>query len=164
VLEPTCRREGIEPSQLTLHADRGSSMTSQSVAPLLSDLGVSKTQLRPHVSNDNPFSESNFKTLKYRPDFPDRFGCIEDSRAHCGRFFDWYNHDHRHGSLGLLTPAQVHRGRVDVAVQRRRAVLDAAFLAHPERFVRGAPKPALPPAEVWINKPTPDAAIEDAAQ
>jgi putative transposase len=164
LIEETCRREGIEPSQLTLHADRGSSMTSKSVALLLSDLGVSKTHSRPHVSNDNPFSESNFKTLKYRPDFPDRFGCIEDSRAHCGRFFDWYNHDHRHGSLGLLTPAQVHRGLTDVAVQRRRSVLDAAYLAHPERFVRGAPKPALPPAEVWINKPAPEVATEDAAR
>ena len=164
LIEETCRREGIEPSQLTLHADRGSSMTSKSVALLLSDLGVTKTHSRPHVSNDNPFSESSFKTLKYRPDFPDRFGCIEDARAHCGRFFAWYNHDHRHGSLALLTPAHVHRGLADVAVQRRHAVLEAAFLAHPERFVRGTPKPALPPAEVWINKPAPEVAIEDAAQ
>jgi putative transposase len=164
LIAETCRREGIEPSQLTLHADRGSSMTSKSVALLLSDLGVAKTHSRPHVSNDNPFSESNFKTLKYRPDFPDRFGCIEDSRGHCGRFFGWYNHDHRHGSLGLLTPAEVHRGLADVAVQRRRGVLDAAFQAHPERFVRGVPKPAVPPAEVWINKPAPEVATEDAAQ
>lgn len=164
LIAETCRREGIEPAQLTLHADRGSSMTSHSVALLLSDLGVTKTHSRPHVSNDNPFSESNFKTLKYRPDFPERFGCIEDSRAHCGRFFDWYNHDHRHGSLALLTPAELHRGLADAAVQRRRTVLDAAFRAHPERFVHGEPKLALPPTEVWINKPAPEVATENAAQ
>jgi putative transposase len=154
LIDETCRRQGIQPEQLTLHADRGSSMTSKSVALLLADLGVTKTHSRPHVSNDNPFSESAFKTLKYRPGFPDRFGGLEDARAHCGPFFDWYNNDHRHGSLGLCTPHDVHYGLAEQTVQRRGAVLDAAFLAHPERFTRGRPMPAAPSREVWINRPT----------
>ncbi len=108
VVKVSTRR--IDPDQLTLHADRGSAMTSKSFALLLADLGVTKTHSRPHVSNDNPFSESAFKTLKYRPGFPDRFGSEQDARAHCRRFFDWYNHEHRHGALGLCTPNEVHRG------------------------------------------------------
>jgi putative transposase len=153
LIDETCRRQGIQPEQLTLHADRGSSMTSKSVALLLADLGVTKTHSRPHVSNDNPFSESAFKTLKYRPGFPDRFGGLEHARAHCGPFFDWYNNDHRHGSLGLCTPHDVHYGLAARTVRRRSLVLDAAFLAHPERFTRGRPTPAAPAREVWINRP-----------
>ena len=145
LIEETCRRQGIEPDQLTLHADRGSSMTSKSVALLLADLGVTKTHSRPHVSNDNPFSESAFKTLKYRPGFPERFMHIEHARDHGGPFFDWYNNDHHHGSLGLCTPHDVHYGLAAQTLQLRAAVLDAAFLAHPERFTRGRPVPATPP-------------------
>lgn len=164
LLAETYDREGIDPDQLTLHADRGSAMTSKSFALLLADLGVTKTHSRPHVSNDNPFSESNFKTLKYRPDFPERFGCEQDARAHCRRFFDWYNHEHRHGALGLCTPHEVHRGLASDTRARRAAVLDAAFLAHPERFTRGRPAPPPLPTEVWINKPEPEVSMDHAAQ
>lgn len=164
LLAETYDREGIDPEQLTLHADRGSAMTSKSFALLLADLGVTKTHSRPHVSNDNPFSESAFKTLKYRPDFPDRFGCEQDARAHCRRFFDWYNHEHRHGGLGLYTPHEVHRGLASETRARRAAVLDAAFLAHPERFTRGRPAPPHLPTEVWINKPEPEVSMDQAAQ
>jgi putative transposase len=160
----TCSRQGIEPSQLTLHADRGSSMTSKSVALLLADLGVTKTHSRPYVSNDNPFSESAFKTLKYRPDFPERFGCVEDSRGHCGRLLDWYNNDHRHGALGLCTPYEMHHGLAAATIERRADVLDAAFCAHPERFPRGRPKPGALPTEVWINNPAKETSTEQAAQ
>jgi len=164
LIEETCRRQGIAPEQLTLHADRGSSMTSKSVALLLADLGVTKTHSRPHVSNDNPFSESAFKTLKYRPGFPERFGGIENARAHCGPFFDWYNDHHRHGSLALCTPHDVHYGVADQTLRHRAVVLDAAFAAHPERFPRGRPARRTPPREVWINKPAPEAASDPAAQ
>ena len=153
LIAETCARQGIEPGQLGLHADRGSAMTSKSFALLLSDLGITKTHSRPHVSNDNPFSESTFKTLKYRPGFPDRFGCEQDARSHCDDFFDWYNHEHRHGSLGLCTPHEVHHGHAAETRARRADVLEAAFLAHPERFPRGRPMPPSLPTEVWINKP-----------
>jgi putative transposase len=149
----TCAKQGIEPDQLTIHADRGSSMTSKSVATLLADLGVTKTHSRPHVSNDNPFSEAQFKTLKYRPDYPGRFGCLVDARTWARAFFDWYNNDHHHSALALLTPADVHGGRADERLQQRQAVLHQAYAAHPERFVRGAPVASLPPAAVWINPP-----------
>jgi putative transposase len=154
LIEQTCRRQGITPDQLTLHADRGSSMTSKPVALMLADLGVTKTHSRPYVSNDNPFSEAAFKTLKYRPGFPDRFDHIEHARGHCGPLFDWYNGDHRHGSLGLCTPHDVHYGLAAQTLLRRGVVLDAAFRMHPERFTRGRPHPTKPPTEVWINKPT----------
>src|SRR5262247_4809535 len=127
----TCAKEGICPDQLTLHADRGSAMTSKSVAQLLADLGVTKTHSRPHVSNDNPYSESQFRTLKYRPEFPDRFGCIQDSRAFCQGFFRWYNQEHRHSGLGLLTPAMVHYGQAASVLRQRQAVLDVAYQLHP---------------------------------
>jgi putative transposase len=113
LIAETCERQGIKPGQLTVHADRGSSMTSKPVALLLSDLGVTKTHSRPHVSDDNPFSEAQFKTMKYRPDFPDRFGEIEHARAFGGDSIDWYNNEHHHAGLGMLTPADVHFGRVD---------------------------------------------------
>lgn len=153
LLEECCRRHAIEPGQLTIHADRGSSMRSKPVALLLSDLGVTKTHSRPHVSNDNPFSEAHFKTLKYRPQFPDRFGSIEDARAFCAVFFDWYNNQHRHHGIGLLTPADVHFGRAEQKRARRADVLAAAHVAHPERFVNGLPVPPPAPTAVWINEP-----------
>ena len=153
LIEDTCRKQQIEAGQLTIHADRGSSMTSKPVAFLLADLGVTKTHSRPHVSDDNPYSESQFRTMKYRPDFPDRFGSIQDSRGHSQFFFSWYNDEHRHSGIGLLTPAMVHYGQADDVFQKRQLVLDAAYLAHPERFVRWPPKPLSIPKEVWINKP-----------
>src|SRR5438105_7464235 len=149
----TCHKQQIGPDQLTLHADRGTSMRSKPVALLLADLGVTKTHSRPHVSDDNPFSESQFKTLKYRPEFPDRFGCIQDSRAFCQSFFRWYNDEHRHSGIGLLTPAAVHYGQAENVLRQRQKVLDVAYQRHPERFVRSAPKPPAVPSKVWINKP-----------
>ena len=154
----TIAKHGIPPGQLTLHADRGRVMRSKPVAFLLADLGVTKTHSRPYVSDDNPYSESQFRTLKYRPEFPDRFGAIEDARAFGHVFFPWYNDDHRHSGLGLLTPAVVHFGDAPVVLARRQAVLDAAYAAHPERFVRRAPVPLPLPSAVWINKPRPAAA------
>jgi putative transposase len=153
LIEESCQKQGIRPGQLTLHADRGTSMTSKPVALLLADLGVTKTHSRPHVSNDNPYSESQFRTLKYRPEFPDRFGCLQDSRAFCQGFFRWYNQEHRHSGLGLLTPAMVHYGQAASVLRQRQAVLDVAFQLHQERFVRSAPTPPQLPSEVWINKP-----------
>jgi putative transposase len=153
LIEESCAKQNIRPGQLTLHADRGTSMSSKPVAFLLADLGVTKTHSRPHVSDDNPYSESQFRTLKYRPEFPDRFGCIQDSRAFSQGFFRWYNQEHRHSGLGLLTPAMVHYNQTALILEQRQAVLDAAYRVHPERFVRQAPKPAAVPTEVWINKP-----------
>jgi len=155
LISETCARQRITPGELTLHADRGSSMTSKPVALLLADLGVTKTHSRPHVSNDNPFSEAQFKTLKYRPEFPDRFGSIVEARGFCQRFFPWYNTEHHHTGLGLLTPADVHFGRAATRVAARAAVLAAAHAAHPERFVRGVPHPPALPDAVWINPPQP---------
>jgi len=152
-IEESCRKHGIEPGQLRIHSDRGSSMTSKGVALLLAELGVTKSHSRPHVSNDNPFSESHFKTLKYCPQFPKNFEAIELARGFCGPFFQWYNHQHHHSGLGLLTPAQVHQGLSQQVLQRRAEVLRSAFEAHPERFVRGVPQPAPAPKEVWINRP-----------
>lgn len=149
----TCERQGIARGQLTIHADRGSSMRSKLVAQLLADLGVTKTHSRPHVSNDNPFSEAGFKTLKYRPDFPERFGCLEDARSYCVDFFAWYNDEHHHSGIGLHTPADVHYGRAQQRAEARARVLAAAHRAHPERFVRGVPRPPALPSAVWINKP-----------
>ena len=156
LIESSCRKQGIVPGQLTLHADRGSSMTAKSLALFLADLGVVKTHSRPHVSDDNPFSEAHFKTLKYRPGYPDRFGSIQDARSFCQEFFPWYNHQHHHSGLQLLTPATVHYGLAAQLISERQAVLDSAFKAHPERFVRRPPlHPSLPDA-VWINPPAPN--------
>ena len=160
----TCERQGIEPGQLTLHADRGSSMKSKCLALTLADLGVTKTHSRPHVSNDNPYSESHFKTLKYRPDFPARFGCLEDARAFCKDFFDWYNLEHHHAGLALLTPYDVHHHLADAKLAQRAVVLASAFAAHPERFVRRFPVPTAPPTAAWINKPVALAASEISLQ
>jgi len=150
----TCAKEGICRDHLTLHADRGSAMTSKSVAQLLADLGVTKTHSRPHVSNDNPYSEAQFKTLKYRPDFPAQFGSLADARTWARPFFQWYNHDHHHSGIGLLTPATVHCGQAAETIAARQQVLLAAYQAHPERFVRGTPRPPDLPTAVWINPPT----------
>jgi putative transposase len=138
---------------LTIHADRGSSMTSKPVAFLLSDLGVTKTHSRPHVSDDNPFSESQFKTMKYRPEFPEHFGSIEDARAFCREFFAWYNTEHHHSGIGLLTPHVVHHGHADDVIQSRQVVLSDAYTRNPERFVRKHPTPPEKPVAVWINPP-----------
>ena len=141
------------PGQLTLYADHGPSMTSKPVAFLLADLGVTKTHSRPHVSNDNPFSESQFKTLKYRPEFPDRFGSLQNARSFCQEFFSWYNTEHHHSGLGLLTPEVVHTQRAGQVRELRQQTLDVAYAAHPERFVRKPPQPPALPTEVWINPP-----------
>jgi putative transposase len=153
LIEESCEKQEIVPGQLTVHADRGSSMTSKSVALLLADLGVVKTHSRPHVSNDNPFSESHFKTLKYRPGFPDRFGSIEEARQYCQEFFSWYNHEHRHSGLQLMVPATVHYGQAEKLISSRQSVLDRAYQAHPERFVKRPPQHPCLPEAVWINPP-----------
>jgi putative transposase len=144
-----CLQQGIERGQLTIHADRGSAMTSKAVAQLLSDLGVEKTHSRPHVSNDNAYSEAQFKTLKYRPDFPECFGSLEDARSFCGEFFAWYNQEHRHSGIAMLTPATVHYGKAKETIAKRQSVLEAAYAQNPQRFVRHAPLPKA----VWINPP-----------
>ncbi len=154
LIADSCDKQNIAPGQLTIHADRGSSMTSKPVAFLRADLGVTKTHSRPYVSDDNPYSESQFRAMKYRPEFPDRFGSIQDSRAFCQQFFAWYNEEHRHSGLELLTPAMVHYGEAQAVVKRRQAVLDAAYQTHPERFVRQPPRSTAVPKEVWINKPS----------
>jgi len=153
LIRQTCAKQGIGRDQLTIHADRGSSMTSKPVAFLLADLGVTQSHSRPHVSDDNPYSESQFKTLKYRPDFPARFTSIEAARLHCQTFFTWYNDDHRHTGLGLHTASDVHHGRAGAVREQRAAVLNAAYDAHPERFVHKPPMPPKLPVNSWINKP-----------
>lgn len=153
LIRQTCTKQGIDRAQLTIHADRGSSMTSKPVAFLLADLGVTQSHSRPHVSNDNPFSEAQFKTLKYRPDFPGQFDSIEDARRHCQGFFPWYNDEHRHSGLGLHTPADVHYGLAEAIRDKRAGVLGAAYAAHPERFVRKPPEPPKIPETSWINRP-----------
>lgn len=154
-IEETVLKHEVPPGQLNIHADRGKVMTSKPVAFLMADLGVTKTHSRPYVSDDNPYSESHFRTLKYRPDFPDRFGCIQDARAFCQQFFEWYNREHRHSGIAMLTPAMVHFGEAPLVLARRQVVLDAAYLAHPDRFVRRPPKPLPLSGEVWINRPAP---------
>ena len=155
LIEEACIKQGIQPGQLTVHADRGPPMVSKTVALLLADLGVTKSHSRPHVSNDNPYSEAQFKTIKYRPGFPERFGSIQDSRAACHELFRWYNHEHYHTGIALLTPATVHHGLANASCEHRDRVLAAAYAAHPERFVNRPPAaPRVPPA-VWINPPRP---------
>src|SRR5262249_19823166 len=156
LIRQTCVRQGIGRDHLTIRADRGPAMTSKPVALLLADLGVTKTHARPHVSNDKPFSEAHFKTLKYRPAFPERFGSIQDARAYCHVFFPWYNTEHRHSGLGLLTPQDVPCGLAEYRSAARVTVLAAAYAAHPERFPRGLPQPPACPHEVWINRPKPE--------
>jgi putative transposase len=153
LIAASCAKQGVAAGQLTLHADRGSSMTSKPVAFLLADLGVIQSHSRPHVSNDNPYSEAQFKTLKYRPAFPRRFASIEAARAHCQAFFPWYNNEHRHSGLGLHTAADIHHGTAAAARASRARVLAAAYQQHPERFVRKPPAPPALPSASWINPP-----------
>jgi putative transposase len=157
LINDTVAKQGVARDQLTLHSDRGSPMIAKQVVHLLADLGVTKSNSRPHVSNDNPYSESQFRTFKYRPDFPDRFGSYEDARAHCTRFFPWYNDDHRHSGIGLHTPADVHYGRAEAIREQRGVVLLDAYAKHPERFVRKIPTPPALPEVAWINKPAEEA-------
>lgn len=149
----SCTKQRIEPDRLILHADRGSSMTSKTLALLLADLGVGKSHSRPYTSDDNPFSEAQFKTMKYRPDYPDRFGSLEDARIWAHSFFQWYNNKHRHSGLGLMTPATIHHGLAAELTVQRQATLRATYEKHPERFVKGLPKPPKLPTAVWINPP-----------
>jgi transposase InsO family protein len=152
-------KHNVPPGQLTLHADRGGPMKAKATAFLLADLGVTRSHNRPHTSNDNPFSESHFKTLKYQPRFPKRFGCIEDARSFCRRFVDWYNQDHHHAGIGLMTPDQVHYGQIDVVHAARQVTLDQAFREYPERFVNQAPTPPDKPTAAWINPPSPKSSV-----
>ena len=153
LIRQSCANPNIKQGQLTIHADRGTSMKSKPVALLLADMGVTKTHSRPHVSNDNPFSESQFKTMKYRPEFPKRFGSIEDARSFCRYFFHWCNDKHRHGGIAMLTPETVHYGHAEQVGEQRKAALLEAFGKHPERFVNKIPEPMKLPEAVWINPP-----------
>jgi putative transposase len=153
LIEETCRKQEILSGTLTIHADNGSSMKSNTLGQLLIDLGVAKTHSRPHVSNDNPFSESAFKTLKYRPGYPERFGSIEDARLFCRDFFAWYNTEHRHSGIAMVTPEHVHYNTHREVMEKRARTLSGAWNHHPERFVKGKPVVKNVPGEVWINKP-----------
>ena len=153
LIDDAVLKHDIVPGQLTLHADRGAPMKAKATALLLADLGVTKSHSRPYTSNDNPFSESCFKTLKYQPQFPKRFGCIEDAKLFCRRFIDWYNRDHHHAGIGLMTPDQVHYGQADAVHEARQKILDRAYAANPERFVKKSPHPPNKPTAVWINPP-----------
>ena len=159
----SCEMQKIQPGQLGVHSDRGPSMTSKALAFLYADLGVTKTHSRPSVSDDNPFSEAQFKTLKYRPDFPERFGSLEDARAHCRAFFEWYNREHCHSGIGMLTPYDLHHGLAEGRRSERAGVLLDAWAKHPERFPNGCPLPAALPTAVWINKPASVAAPAESA-
>jgi putative transposase len=159
LIAASAAKQGIAPGQLTLHADNGASMTSKAVALLLADLGVTKSHSRPYVSDDNPFSESQFKTLKYRPGFPARFFTLEEARAFCRGFFGWYNREHRHSGIALMTPEMLHTGQAAAVQTARQQVLDLAYAGHPERFVRSAPAALPPPTAVSINPPKPAPAV-----
>ena len=153
LIEEGCLKHGVQPRVLTLHSDRGSPMTGKCTAQLLADLGITQSLSRPRISNDNPYSEAQFKTVKYHPGFPGRFGNIEQAKDFCREFFSWYNAEHRHGGIGLLTPEQVHVGRAPEVIRQRQHVLAAAYAARPDRFVAGPPRAAELSAEVWINRP-----------
>lgn len=153
LIKETIAKYGIDPEGLTVHSDRGSAQRAKLTVQLLADLGIVRSHGRPHTPNDNPYSESQFKTLKFRPDFPDRFGSIEDVREFCSGFFNWYNNEHRHSGIGFLTPHDVHFGLADAKIEARQQVLFDAYLRNPERFVKGPPKPSMVPREVWINGP-----------
>ena len=155
LLTEAFRLQGVDPARIGVHMDRGAPMTSKVFTHKLAELGVTQSFSRPRVSNDNPFSESQFKTMKYRPEYPDRFGSFQDARVYCGGFFPWYNDEHRHSSLGYLTPAAVHTGQAEQLQRQRALVLAEAFARTPERFVRGTPRPPATPSEVWINPPAP---------
>jgi putative transposase len=153
LIRESAAKQGIVRDQLTVHADRGSSMKSKPVAFLMADLGITKTHSRPYTSDDNPYSEAQFKTLKYRPEFPDRFGSIQDARQFCQTFFPWYNQEHHHTGISLLTPEALHYGKAETIIKERQLVLSAAYAAHPERFVKKMPTPQPAPEAAWINKP-----------
>ncbi len=155
LIQETLLRQKVVAGQLTLHADRGSAMTSKPVAALLVELGVTKSHSRPHTSDDTPVSESHFKTMKFRPEVPERFGCVEDARETFRALFLWYNQEHRHSGIAMLSPAMVHSGRAEQVVAARAQILTRAYQAHPQRFVHQAPTPELLAAEVWINPPLP---------
>lgn len=155
LIAATYQKQGIPPEQLTLHADRGNPMTAKALAFLLADLGVTKSHSRPYVPNDNPFSEAHFKTMKYQPAYPERFGSLLAARAWGRDFFQWYNFEHHHSGIGLLTPATVHYGQAAEVLLARQTVLQQAYQQHPERFVRGLPQPPGLPEAVWINPPKP---------
>ena len=152
----TCTKQSVPPKQLTLHADRGGPMRAKTMAQLLADLKITKSHSRPYTPDDNPYSEAHFKTMKYRPDFPQRFGSMTEALQWARLFFPWYNHDHHHSALALMTPAVVHYGLVEQVQAHRQQVLQAAYEAHPERFVCGGPTLPQLPTQVWINKPDPD--------
>lgn len=153
LIAETLAKQGVSEGQLVIHADRGSAPASKTVAQLYADLGVTPSHSRPQVSNDNPFSEAQFKTMKYQPSYPSRFGSYEDGLAYCRRFFPWYNDEHRHSGIAMLTPSDVHHGRAAMRLAERQRVLDAAYHAHPERFVHGQPQAPELPKAVWINPP-----------
>jgi putative transposase len=153
LIDETCAKQNIQPGQLTIHADRGPAMTSKTVALLFSDLDILRSHSRPYVSDDNPFSESHFRTLKYRPEFPERFGSLEHARQLCRSLLDWYNTEHHHSGLAFLTPATVHHGRADEVLAARHRVRLDAYAAHPERFVNGLPRRESLSSAVWINPP-----------
>jgi putative transposase len=153
LITETCWRQSIDQGELYIHSDRGAPMTSKPVALLLSELGITRSFSRPYVSDDNPYSEAHFKTLKYRPNFPKRFGSIQDAREFCREFFKWYNNEHYHSGIAWMTPATVHYEHSHLCNRARQKVLDKAFQEHAERFVIGRPQSHLPPREVWINKP-----------
>ena len=161
LIADTIAKQNIAAGTLTLHADRGTSMRSKPVAALLIDLEVARTHSRPHVSDDNPYSESQFKTLKYRPEFPERFGSLEDARAHCQRFFHWYNHEHRHSGIGLMTPHAMHYGIADTLHVQRAQTLRLAYAAQPLRFKGRVPLPPALPTAAWINAPKKETATTD---
>ena len=164
LIEDTCAKQGVVPGQLTLHADRGSSMKSKCVAQMLSDMGVTKTHSRPHVSNDNPYSEAQFKTLKYCPQFPDRFGSIQDARGFGRVFFPYYNTEHRHSGIALMTPEAIHYGHAARIQAQRQQTLLQAYAAHPERFVKKLPEPPKLPTAAWINPPPEITTREDGSE
>jgi putative transposase len=153
LISQTCVKQGIQEGQLVLHADRGGPMIAKSLALLLADLGVSKSHARPYNANDNPYSEAHFKTMKYRPDYPDQFDSERHTHHWARHFFHWYNYEHYHSALGLMVPADVHYGRDTIILHQRQQVLQIAYEMHPERFVRGPPSPPALPEAVWINPP-----------
>jgi putative transposase len=155
LIAASCTKQAIGREQLTLHADRGSAMRAKTVAQLLADLGVAKSHSRPYTPDDNPYSEAQFKTMKYRPDYPNRFDNLDHARSWARAFFDWYNHEHHHTGLGLMTPTVVHYGQTDLVRAERQRALDRAYAAHPERFVKGRPLAPTAPDQVWINPPQP---------
>ena len=153
LIKATYAKQGVNKGDIILHADRGSPMIAKTTAQLCMSLGITKSHNRPYVSNDNPYSESQFKTLKYFPGFPGRFGSLQDSVSFCRPFFKWYNYDHRHSGIGMVTPTDMHYGMAENVVEERKRVLKAAFETHPERFVKGVPLPPVLPKAAWINPP-----------